>query len=58
MNRAERNVEKEGGERRRVNVGFALMTLQRRLASSPFAIYKSIERRKDKLTSRLKEMGF
>ena len=55
MNRAERNVEKEGGERRRVNVGFALMTLQRRLASSPFAIYKSIERRKDKLTSRLKE---
>ena len=44
-----------GGERRRVNVGFALMTLQRRLASSPFAIFKSIERRRDKLTSRLKE---
>ena len=55
MNRAERNVEQEGGERRRVNVGFALMTLQRRLASSPFAIFKSIERRRDKLTSRLKE---
>ena len=55
MNRAERNVEQEGGGRRRVNVGFALMTLQRRLASSPFAIYKSIERRRDKLTSRLKE---
>ena len=55
MNRAERNVEEEGGGRRRVNVGFALMTLQRRLASSPFAIFKSIERRRDKLTSRLKE---
>ena len=55
MNRAERNIEQEGGGRRRVNVGFALMTLQRRLASSPFAIYKSIERRRDKLTSRLKE---
>ena len=55
MNRAERNVEQEGGGRRRVNVGFALMTLQRRLASSPFAIFKSIERRRDKLTSRLKE---
>ena len=55
MNRAERNVEQEGGGRRRVNVGFALMTLQRRLASSPFAIFKSIERRRDKLTSKLKE---
>ena len=31
------------------------MTLQRRLASSPFAIFKSIERRREKLTSRLKE---
>ena len=55
MNRAERNVEQEGGGRRRVNVGFALMTLQRRLASSPFAIFKSIERRREKLTSRLKQ---
>ena len=33
MNRAERFVETD--DKRRVNVGFALMTLQRRLASSP-----------------------
>ncbi len=57
MNRADRNAEKqeEGGGKRRVNVGFALMTLQRRLASSPFAIYRSIERRREKLEARLKE---
>ena len=57
MNRADRNAEQEegGGGKRRVNVGFALMTLQRRLASSPFAIYRSIERRREKLEARLKE---
>ena len=55
MNRADRNAEKEGGGKRRVNVGFALMTLQRRLASSPFAIFKSIVRRKERLEARLKE---
>jgi hypothetical protein len=33
MNRADRNADKEGGGKRRVNVGFALMTLQRRLAA-------------------------
>jgi superfamily II DNA or RNA helicase len=55
MNRAERNAQAEGGGKRRVNVGFALMTLQRRLASSPFAIHRSIERRRERLEARLKE---
>ena len=36
----------EGDKRRRTVVGFALTTLQRRLASSPAAIHKSLERRK------------
>src|SRR5207237_1277395 len=43
MNRAERFAAEEG--QRRVNVGFALMTLQRRLASSPEALFRSIARR-------------
>jgi len=54
MNRAERFVG-EGEGKRRVNVGFALMTLQRRLASSPEAIYKSLTRRQERLESRLRE---
>jgi len=53
MNRVERFSEDEG--QRRVNVGFALMTLQRRLASSPEAIYRSIERRRERLEARLTE---
>lgn len=53
MNRAERFVETD--DKRRVNVGFALMTLQRRLASSPEAIFRSIERRRERLESRLRE---
>lgn len=55
MNRADRNANEQGGGKKRVNVGFALMTLQRRLASSPFAIHRSIERRRQRLESRLKE---
>jgi len=55
MNRADRNANQQGGGKKRVNVGFALMTLQRRLASSPFAIHRSIERRRERLESRLKE---
>ena len=55
MNRADRLADQEGGNRRRVNVGFALMTLQRRLASSPYAIHRSIERRRERLEKRLKE---
>ncbi len=41
--------------RRRGSVGFALTTLQRRLASSPEAIYQSLRRRKGRLADRLKE---
>ena len=40
---------------RKGSVGFALTILQRRLASSPEAIYKSICRRKEKLQARLEE---
>ena len=40
---------------RRGNVGFALMILQRRLASSPEAIYQSLRRRKERLHARLVE---
>jgi superfamily II DNA or RNA helicase len=37
-------------------VGFALTILQRRLASSPEAIYQSLRRRRERLESRLREM--
>ncbi|MFN8410370.1 MAG: helicase-related protein [Flavobacteriales bacterium] len=40
---------------RRGRVGFALTGLQRRLASSPEAIYQSLKRRKHKLEERLEE---
>ncbi|HVG61283.1 MAG TPA: helicase-related protein, partial [Hyalangium sp.] len=53
MDRAKRFSDQE--QQRRINVGFALMTLQRRLASSPEAILKSIERRRERLESRLRE---
>ncbi len=43
-------------DRRRGTVGFALTILQRRLASSPEAIHKSLSRRKERLDSRLKEV--
>jgi SNF2 family DNA or RNA helicase len=39
---------------RKGSVGFALTTLQRRLASSPEAIYQSIRRRKERLSERLR----
>jgi superfamily II DNA or RNA helicase len=51
MNRAERSDD----GKRRSNVGFALQILQRRLASSPAAIYKSLERRRKRLEERLRE---
>jgi superfamily II DNA or RNA helicase len=54
MNRADR-LAAEGEAKRRVNVGFALMTLQRRLASSPEAIFKSLTRRRERLEARLRE---
>jgi superfamily II DNA or RNA helicase len=50
MNRADQLDSK-----RRGTVSFALMVLQRRLASSPEAIYRSLKRRHDKLTKRLEE---
>ena len=38
-------------------VGFALTVLQRRLASSPEAIYQSLRRRRERLESRLRELA-
>ena len=40
---------------RRNTVGFALTILQRRLASSPEAIYQSLRRRRERLEARLQE---
>jgi hypothetical protein len=54
MNRADRLLaagDKIHGNR----VGFALTILQRRLASSPEAIYRSLMRRRDRLETRLKK---
>jgi SNF2 family DNA or RNA helicase len=51
MNRA----DKSGDNNRRSSVGFALQILQRRLASSPAAIHRSLERRKKRLEERLRE---
>lgn len=42
-------------EGRKGTVGFALTILQRRLASSPEAIYQSLRRRKERLEKRLRE---
>ena len=42
--------------KRKVSVGFALTLLQRRLASSPQAIYKSLQRRHDRLNTQLQEL--
>ncbi|MGE5552981.1 MAG: helicase-related protein [Betaproteobacteria bacterium] len=43
-------------EKRAGTVGFALTTLQRRLASSPEAICQSLRRRRERLESRLREL--
>ena len=40
---------------RKITVGFALTILQRRLASSPEAIYQSLKRRRERLENRLAE---
>lgn len=40
---------------RKGSVGFALTALQRRLASSPEAIYQSLRRRKERLENRLRD---
>ncbi len=44
------------GDKRAGTVGFALTVLQRRLASSPEAIYQSLRRRKERLATRLREL--
>lgn len=56
MNRAER-LKDQGDGRRGNTVGFALTVLQRRLASSPEAIWKSLQRRRDRLEARRMEMS-
>ena len=43
-------------DRRAGNVGFALTILQRRLASSPEAIYQSLRRRRERLENTLREL--
>jgi superfamily II DNA or RNA helicase len=47
--------DKLEGEGRKGTVGFALTILQRRLASSPEAIYQSLKRRRERLEARLRE---
>lgn len=47
MNRVRRFAQKNGNKFN--NVGFALQILQRRLASSPAAIYQSLKRRRERL---------
>ncbi|MBA2519396.1 MAG: DUF3883 domain-containing protein [Chloroflexia bacterium] len=43
------------GDGRKGTIGFALTVLQRRLASSPEAIYQSLKRRRERLETRLRE---
>ncbi len=43
-------------DQRKGTVGFALTILQRRLASSPAAIYQSLKRRRERLETRLEEL--
>jgi len=44
-------------DKRAGTVGFALTILQRRLASSPEAIYQSLRRRRERLENRIQELG-
>lgn len=50
-----RNDASDENKRKKVAVGFALTTLQRRLASSPAAIHRSLERRRKRLEIELNE---
>ena len=54
MDRADR-LKREGEGKRGLIVGFALTVLQRRLASSPEAIYQSLKRRRQRLQRKLAE---
>ena len=49
-------VEALQNDKRTGTVGFALTILQRRLASSPEAIYQSLRRRRERLESRLRHV--
>jgi len=53
MNLADRLEKRDN--RKRIAVGFALTTLQRRLASSPAAIHRSLERRLQRLQGELRQ---
>lgn len=53
MNRADEHLT---DKKRRGTVGFALTMLQRRLASSPEAIFQSLKRRRKRLESKIEEM--
>ncbi len=53
MNRVLRFADEDN--QKRLNVGFALQILQRRLASSPAAIHASLKRRKERLENELAE---
>ena len=55
MNRAAR-MQEEGDRRGGIIFGFALAALQRRLASSPAAIYHSLRRRRDRLAEQAAEL--
>lgn len=55
MGRA-RSITESGDKKRGNTIGFALTVLQRRLASSPEAIFQSLRRRRDRLSARLKEV--
>ena len=55
MNRAAR-MQEEGEKRKGIIVGFALAGLQRRLASSPAAIYHSLRRRTEKLSKQADQL--
>ena len=57
MNRADR-LKQAGDIKRGFTVGFALTVLQRRLASSPEAILKSLERRHKRLEKRRSELRY
>jgi len=48
--------EKLQNDKRSGTVGFALTILQRRLASSPEAIYESLRRRRERLEKRMREL--
>jgi superfamily II DNA or RNA helicase len=55
MNRAAR-MQEEGDKRKGIIVGFALAGLQRRLASSPAAIFHSLRRRRERLAKQAEQL--